>query len=294
MRALPIQPNGRSRFLALVSISLGYLLLTATAGWCAKDPVNWTKVAVLVYTKNGKGYVHDNIPYAIQSIQKLGAQHGFKVDVSDQPTVFTEVNLKKYTLLLFPSSNNDVFDTDAQRLAFRHYIEAGGGFVGVHSVIGTERNWTWFKQMLGGTFAWHPKYQNYRVNVIDPHHPSVQGLPPVWEREDECYFEKEMYPGIHVVMAHDLTSLSPDEADKIRAYAGSYGTLYPAAWYHDFDGGHTWCTTLGHDKKDYTDPTFVQHIFQGIQYVAGQVGKLDFSRAYADGRDAPLLMSEIR
>ena len=28
----------------------------------AQGKVNWKKVSVLVYTKNGKGYVHDNIP----------------------------------------------------------------------------------------------------------------------------------------------------------------------------------------------------------------------------------------
>lgn len=291
MRPLLRRPNARWRWAALRLASLLWLFSNETVGWCANDPVNWKRVKVLVYTKNGTGYVHDNIPYAVQSIQKLGAQYGFHVDVSDQPAVFTEDNLKKYTLLLFPSTNNDVFDTDAQRLAFRRYLEAGGGFVGVHSVVGTERNWTWFKQMLGGTFAWHAKFQKFRVNVIDPHHASVQGLPLVWERDDECYFEKEMFPGIRAVMAHDLTSLGPDDADQIRAHAGPYGTLYPTAWYQDFDGGHTWVTTLGHDKKDYVDPTFVQHLFLGIQYVAGRVKKVDFGRAYAKSRDAPVVMN---
>src|SRR5690606_37323026 len=102
---------------------------------------------VLVYTKNGKGFVHDNIPSAVASLQKLAREQGFRVDVSDEPTVFVEENLKKYSLIVFPSTNNDVFDTDAQRLVFRRYIQAGGGFVGIHSVTGTERNWKWFKQL---------------------------------------------------------------------------------------------------------------------------------------------------
>ncbi|WP_234733682.1 ThuA domain-containing protein [Tellurirhabdus bombi] len=268
-------------------LGLIFWLLTAGLGW-SKDGVNWKKVSVLVYTKNGKGYVHDNIPNAVQCIQKLGKQHGFKVDVSDEPAVFSEENLKKYTLLIFPSTNNDVFDTDAQRLAFRRYIEAGGGFVGIHSVMGTERNWTWFKRMLGGTFAWHPRFQKLKIDVIDPKHPSMEGLPRVWEKEDECYFAKEMSPGPTVIMAHDLTSLDQAEAEKIKTFGGSYTALYPAAWYYNFDGGYTWCTALGHHKKDYEDPLFVQHIFQGIRYVAGQVGKVDFGKAYADSRDTPI------
>jgi type 1 glutamine amidotransferase len=267
------------------SIIVSYILFQFSVGGSvyAQNKVNWKKVSVLVYTKNGKGYVHDNISSAVSCIQKLGKQHGFKVDTSG--------NLKQYTLLIFPSTNNDVFDTDAQRLAFRRYIEAGGGFAGIHSVTGTERNWKWFKMMLGGTFSWHAKFQKFTVKVIDPSHPSVQGLPKIWEKEDECYFAKELYPGIKTIMAHDITTLNTSDTTQknlIIKNAGGFSDLYPAAWTHDFDGGHTWCTVLGHDKKDYTDPVYVQHIFQGISYVAGSVKKLDYSKAYADSRDTPI------
>ena len=113
--------------------------------------------------------MHDNIPYAVNCIQNLGKQYGFAVDSSGNPSVMTENNLKQYSLLIFTSTNNDVFDTDDQRLAFRHYIEAGGGFVGIHSVTGTERNWKWFKMMLGGTFSWHAKFQKFSVKTMTLH-----------------------------------------------------------------------------------------------------------------------------
>lgn len=269
------------------------ILLLTTMGQTtyAQKKVNWKKVHVLVYTKNGKGYVHDNIPSAVSCIQKLGSQHGFKVDTSSAPSVMTEDNLKKYTLIIFPSTNNDVFDTDEQRLAFRRYIEAGGGFVGIHSVTGTERNWKWFKMMLGGTFAWHAKFQKFTVKVLDPTHESMQGLPKVWEKEDECYFAKELYPGPKVLLAHDITSLNVSDTTQknlVTKNAQGYVELYPAAWAYNFDGGQTWVTTLGHDKKDYSDPVYVQHILQGIRYVAGQVKPLNFSKAYATSRDTPV------
>jgi type 1 glutamine amidotransferase len=253
--------------------------------------IGWKKINVLVYTKNGKGYVHDNIPAAVSCIQQLGKQYGFSVDTSANASVMTEDNLKKYTLLIFPSTNNDVFDTDEQRLAFRRYIEAGGGFVGIHSVTGTERNWKWFKMMLGGTFSWHAKFQKYNVKVIDPSHPSMQGLPKIWEKEDECYFAKELYPGTKTIFAHDITTLDVSDTTQrnlILKHAGLFSELYPAAWTHDFDGGYTWFTALGHHKKDYTDPVYIQHIFQGIRYVAGSVKKLDYGKAYADTRDTPI------
>lgn len=257
----------------------------------AQQKPAWNKVSVLVYTKNGKGYVHDNIPSAVNCIQNFGKQYGFKVDTSSNPSIMTEANLRKYSMLVFPSTNNDVFDTNAQRLAFRRYIEAGGGFVGLHSVTGTERNWKWFKMMLGGTFAWHAKFQKFKVKVIDPSHASMQGLPKEWEKEDECYFAKELYPGPKVLMAHDITTLNTSDTTQknlIVKNAGGYTELYPAVWAYDFDGGYTWCTALGHDKKDYSEPVFMQHILQGIGYVANRVGAIDFKKAYAESWDAPL------
>lgn len=250
--------------------------------------VNWKKVRVLVYTKNGKGYVHDNIPFAAKAIRDFGKQYGFKVDTSSNPSVMTETNLKQYTMLIFPSTNNDVFDTDAQRLAFRRYIEAGGGFVGIHSVTGTERKWEWFKMMLGGTFSWHAIFQKFTVRVINTGHPSMKGTPAVWEKEDECYFAKEMYPGPQTLMVNDFSTIdttNTKQKELLAKNAGNYAKYYPAAWVYDFDGGHTWCTTLGHDKKDYADKTYLSHIWGGISYIAGCVKTINFAKAYAKHYD---------
>lgn len=259
------------------------ILITGTFAFAQQKRLK--NMNVLVYTKNGEGYVHDNIPNAVLALEKLGQQHQFNVDVSDDPAVFTQENLKQYTMLIFPSTNNDVFNTDDQRLAFRRYMQAGGGFVGIHSVTGTERNWTWFKQMIGGTFSWHAPNQTFDVQIIRPAHPSMKGLPKVWERKDEMYFTKEMYPGIKVLAAHVVSSLDDRDADKVNEFSKHFGNLYPSVWYQHFDGGNVWLTTLGHDKESYQDPVFIQHLLQGIEHVAGQSKPLDFRKAYAQSRD---------
>ena len=56
---------------------------------------------VLVYTKNGEGYVHDNIENNVKAIKELGNANGFFVDVSDSPDLFTEENLAKYSCIVF-------------------------------------------------------------------------------------------------------------------------------------------------------------------------------------------------
>jgi len=250
--------------------------------------VRWRSVKALVYTRNGKGYVHDNRAASVEMLQRLAAEQGFSLTVSDDPAQFTDDNLARYDVLIFSNTNNDVFDTDAQRTAFRRYIESGGGFVGLHSVMGTERSWTWFKNMLGGTFSWHARNQSFRVLNIRPGHPAMAGVPAEWVKKDECYFAKELFPGIEVLMVHDLASLDGKQDEEVRKNAGHYKDYYPTAWYHAYDGGHVWVTTLGHDIFNYTDPVYVNHVLNGIRYVAMRSARRDRSRAYADGRDTPL------
>ena len=274
--------------LLTVLLILFFVAFSKNAFSQTAQKVNWKKLHVLVYAKNGKGYVHDNIPSAIACIQNLGKTQGFKVDTTADPSVFSRENLDKYDLLIFTSTNNDVFDTDEQRLVFRQYIEAGGGMVGIHSVVGTERNWTWFKQLIGGTFSWHARFQKYRVTVLDKMHPSVKGLPTTWEREDECYFEKEMYAGIHTFMVQDVATLKTDDKDAqlVKQNMGSFKDYFPAGWHNFYDGGLAWITTLGHDKKDCSEPIYMQHILQGIEFVASYCQKKkNYNKAYARHRD---------
>lgn len=244
--------------------------------------VNWKNIRVLVYTKNGKGYVHDNIPSAVACIQRLGKQYGFAVDVSDNPADFNDANLKKYNTLIFTSTNNEVFNTDAQKVALMRYIQAGGGFVGIHSVTGTERHWPWFIRMVGGTFVRHAKHQSFQEIVIDTTNISTSFLPKHWQVNDECYYVKDINPDLHVLTVHDLSTV--DDKDK----PAIYGAVFPSTWCHTFDGGREWYTALGHDGKTYSEPLFEKFIMGGIKWVIGKNKPLDYSKAHAQSPDDPL------
>lgn len=242
--------------------------------------VQWEEVKILVYTKNGVGFVHDNIPNSILAFQELGEQHGFQVDVSDDPADFTDGNLSQYHALVFSNTNNDVFDTDEQRVALMRYIQAGGGFVGVHSASGTERRWKWFKQLLGATFYWHDVYQPFTVDIMDHSHPSVAHLKQRWNRPegDEFYYLKEMNINLHVIAVNDATTLEGKNSKRL----DTFGDVFPSVWCHEFDGGRSWYTSLGHSKEDYMDTEFRDHLLGGIAWAVGDGGLLDYNKAYAE------------
>lgn len=232
---------------------------------------------VLIFTKNGKGYVHENIASSIAAIQKLGIENGFSTDTTTNSALFTDENLKKYDAIIFSNTNNDVFDTEEQKVAFMRYIQAGGGFMGIHSASGTERNWKWFKLMLGASFLRHPPFQNFTVHVLDKQHPAVKNLSAQWETNDECYFFKEFNASIKVLLVSDISQIS-ESGKNIKPDV--YGNRYPAAWCHEFDGGRIMYTALGHSKEDYSNTTYLAHILEGLKWVIDKP-KPDYKNARA-------------
>ena len=231
-----------------------------------------TPLRILLYTRNGltlegkKGYVHENIPNSVAMIRKLGAENGFAVDVSDDPATFTDANLKQYRALVFSNTNNQIFDTAEQQAALQRYIRGGGGFAGIHSTCGSMRAWPWFWAMAGGSFVRHPKLQEFTIKVVDRKHPSTSAFPESFRWTDEFYFLRDMPPDLHVLLAGDLSTLTDPQKPANEA-------TRPLAWYHSFEGGRCWFTTLGHRKEAYSDPSFEKHILGGIRWAMGPTNK---------------------
>jgi type 1 glutamine amidotransferase len=220
---------------------------------------------VLIYTRNGEGYVHDNINKSVVALEKICDDLSISYVVSDDPSIFTTDFNMEFDAVIFSNTNNEAFDTDEQRDIFQKFIRNGGGFVGIHSACGSERDWSWFSAMVGAKFVRHPAFQPFDIKVLYKKHPATSFLPDTWSWEDECYFMNRINPDINVLLAADLTTIEDAE---IETYPGdTFGDLFPLAWYHEYDGGREFFTALGHDKKHYKDKNFIQHLRGGIVWV---------------------------
>lgn len=219
---------------------------------------------VLIYTKNGQGYVHDNIAASVDCLKGICDANGWTYEVTDDAGVFTAEKVKTFDVLVFSNTNNETFDNDEQRAVFQAYIQGGGAFVGIHSACGSERKWPWFWANLGGKFVRHPPLQKFDIAVIDKKHPSTAHLSDIWKWEDEFYYLNEINPRIKVVLAGDLRTLKDGQKD---TYPGrTFGDTFPLAWYQEFDGGYQWYTALGHKIEYYKDKNFIKHLEGGIRW----------------------------
>lgn len=229
---------------------------------------------VLIYTKNGEGFVHDNISKSVVALKKICDDLGINYVVSDDPSVYNTDFDKEFDAVIFSNTNNEAFDSDEQRKIFQKFIQNGGGFVGIHSACGSERDWPWFSAMIGAKFVRHPAFQLFDIKVLTKEHPSTSFLPDIWSWADECYFMNQINPDINVLLAADLTTIDDPEMEQ---YPGdTFGDLFPLAWYHEYDGGREFFTALGHDKKHYKDENLIQHIRGGIIWVLKMNEKTNF------------------
>jgi len=216
---------------------------------------------VLVFTRT-LGYRHDSIGAGIAALQKLGAESAFAVDPTEDPTRFNDATLADYDVVVWLSTTADVLD-DSQQSAFQRYIEAGGGWMGIHSATDTEYDWPWYGQLLGNG-AWfrvHPAIQTAQLVVEQWDHASTEHLPATFSLQDEWYnFRANPRASVNVLLRLDESSYAAGE--------GAMGD-HPIAWYHEFDGGRAWYTALGHRIELYTDPQFTQHLLGGLRWAAG-------------------------
>ncbi|WP_433529929.1 ThuA domain-containing protein [Micromonospora sp. CA-263727] len=219
--------------------------------------------SVLVFSKTA-GFRHGSIPAGIAAIRQLGAAHGFTVDSTEDGAAFTDENLARYQAVVWLSTTSDVLNAD-QQAAFERYIQAGGGYAGIHAASDTEYSWAWYGELVGAYFASHPANQQATIKVEDHAHESTAHLPERWSRFDEWYnYQSNPRGDVHVLATLDERSYSPG--------TGAMGHDHPIAWCQDYDGGRAWYTGGGHTDESFAEPEFLAHLLGGIRTAAGVSG----------------------
>ncbi len=228
---------------------------------------------ILLFSKT-EGYRHDCIPVATAALRKFCLANGIAVDTTEDSADFTAKNLKRYNAVVFLCTTGDVLNP-AQETDFERYIQAGGGYVGIHSATDTEYGWTWYGGLAGAYFSNHPAQQTATLHVEDHDHPATKHLGDTWQRFDEWYNFKNMNPNVHVLLSLDESSYKGGTPPQ-PPLSGREGRL-PVSWCHEYDGGRAFYTALGHTNESYAEPDFLKHVLGGIRYAIGKQKRLDYT-----------------
>ncbi|MFF3749267.1 ThuA domain-containing protein [Streptomyces sp. NPDC002018] len=249
-----------SPFLVITAL----LALVLGLGLASPPRADAAPFRVLVFSKV-TNFEHDSIPAGIEAVEQLGSENGFEVEATSDATAFTEENLARFQAIVFNNTNStpesgDLLDA-AQRAALQSFVRGGGGWVGLHAASASERDWDWYEGLVGAIFDKHPAVQTGRVKVLDPAHPSTQGLPQLWERSEEWYNWRVNPTGKVHTLAQIKVNDGIDGLDE--------GVDHPWSWCQNYDGGRSWFTAGGHAASAFQEDAFRKHLLGGIQWAAG-------------------------
>lgn len=215
---------------------------------------------VLVFSRTS-GYRHVSIEAGVQALQNLAAERGWTLSATEDPTVFSDAGLESYNVIVFLNTNDEVLEEN-QQAALEAFIRSGKGYVGIHAASATEYEWAWYGELVGAFFNAHPNVQPATIIVEDTSHPSTAHLSGPWTRTDEWYgFSTNPRDKVNVLLSLDEQSYAPGE--------GAMGDDHPIAWYHEFDGGRSFYTGLGHTTESYAEAAFLEHVAGGIEWASG-------------------------
>ena len=215
---------------------------------------------ILVFSKT-QTFRHDSIAEGHACLRRLAQQYDFQVTSTEDAALFSRDVLDDFDVVVFMNTTGDVLNEQQQQV-FQSWYQSGGAFLGVHAASDTEHGWDWFGQLVGARFRCHPAVQPARLVVMDHGHPATAHLGPTWIRTDEWYDFKSDGPheGCDCLLRIDENTYTD----------GRSGTWHPMAWSHEFDGGRSFYTALGHTKTTFSEPAFEQHLLGALAWVADQ------------------------
>lgn len=254
-------------------VLLALVILLAVVSIAAYFMFKPAEVKVLVFSKT-EGYRHESIESGIEAIKKLGQQYDFTVETTEDAGVFTESYLKDFMVVIFLNTTGDVLNP-VQQSQMERFVQAGGGYVGIHAASDTEYGWPWYGKLVGAYFDSHPMNPNVQegtLQVVQPNHVSTDSLPASWTVADEWYNYKSIDPTNNVLITIDESTYE----------GGTNGANHPISWYKDYDGGRSFYTGMGHTKEQFVDAKFLNHLMGGIKYAIGLGAPVDYTKAYAE------------
>lgn len=176
---------------------------------------------------------------------------------------------------------------EAVRTEFVDYVRNGGGFVSVHAANNSFPDWREYNEMIGvggwggrneksgpyvrfkdgkivkqtnaGPGGGHGAKHEFVVELREPSHPIVAGLPAKWMHASDELYDKLRGPAEH------LTVLATAYSDK---KTGGTGENEPMLMVTDFGKGRVFHTTLGHGTDSMSGLGFQVTLVRGTEWAA--------------------------
>ncbi|MFZ5892726.1 MAG: ThuA domain-containing protein [Myxococcota bacterium] len=226
------------------------------------EPARSGTLQILVFTAE-RGAQHQTLPAVTALFQELPASENIQAIISADADRFSDAGLKRFDAVVFANTSGSVLN-EGQENALRRYIQRGHGFVGVHAAADTQLGSNWYAALVGAQALREATAGSWTLGFEENTHASALNLPATFELAAGSYeFDRSPRQRAAVVL-------------KVVAPLAAEGEDKPVSWYHQFDGGRSFYTSLGHASETWQDPNFRAHLLGGVRWAARGSG---FGRA---------------
>ncbi|MCP3983901.1 MAG: ThuA domain-containing protein [bacterium] len=219
-------------------------------------PTDLGSPAILVFTKTN-GFRHEEaIPAGVALIEEIASRRGWSTFHTENGATFTPELLERFDAVVWHMTSGDVLN-EKQKLAFRGWIEAGHGFVGMHAAGDGSHIWPWYRStIIGVDYGEHPlgpQFQEARLIVEDRDHPATAKLPESFVHMEEWYSfaESPRTKGFRVLARVDESTYSPEIDFLWMEKDLRMGDDHPIVWTTCVGPGRVFYNALGHQAAAY-------------------------------------------
>lgn len=208
---------------------------------------------------------------------RIAKEQGWNFTQSSDSKIFTDEGLRDIEVIIFDNNTGILFN-ESEKSAFERWVRMGGGVVGIHGAThahkgvneDNEPEWPFWYGMWGVLHKTGPRegplgrrgYPDWVVmeKGIDTHW--SRHIPKRWQLEKvEWYFWNyhRKFETVQVIATAEVNKNQPELPE-----------YYPVSWSHEYAGGRVWYTNMGHYAENFHQQEFIQHLLDGIIWVANE------------------------
>lgn len=232
-------------------------------GRAAQGPVEALRPKVLAFFTVGGEL--DHLLFAQQAMRALGASaadKGYTFAATSDWDALNDASVKDVAVMIWL---NDQPHTAAQRQAFQRYVDAGGAWLGFHGSGFPNNAWGWYTEFLGGSRFGASNWPSLpaRVNVDDPGHPIMKGVPATFVAPTNEWYSwnpsPRTNPAIKVLMTLDASNFPLGVKNTLN------GGDIPVAWTNT--KYRMLYLNYGHGDKIYSSPILATMIDNSVDWL---------------------------
>ncbi len=218
-------------------------------------------------------YLHESAVKTGPIVKQIGEESGaFETTVTDDCSVLTAENLKKYDAVLFFTSG-ELPISEEQKQALLDFVRGGKGLAGLHSATDTFYRWPAYGELIGGYYNGHPWHEldresawpEVRMKVEDRNHPATRHMGEAFAIKDEIYeFRNWSRDKVHV-----LLSLDTDSVDLNNKEVNRTDKDFGVAWTRTYGQGRVFYSAPGHLPDIWAGERLRTFLLNGLRWVMG-------------------------